>query len=94
MEKSIFHATEQGTPQALRVRWIVGMMEGPGDEGTTRDVYCDHNRPDELIESMHNRMPVIVQRTNYDRWLTPGDPERPPFDLLRPFPAEQMMAWR
>jgi putative SOS response-associated peptidase YedK len=28
------------------------------------------------------------------RWLTPGAPSRPPLDLLRPFPAEQMTAWK
>jgi putative SOS response-associated peptidase YedK len=50
--------------------------------------------PNELIEPMHNRMPVIIQPKDYDRWLTPGDPERPPVDLLRPFPAEQMTAWK
>lgn len=25
---------------------------------------------------------------------TPGDPARSPMDLLRPFPAEQMTAWK
>jgi putative SOS response-associated peptidase YedK len=50
--------------------------------------------PNEVIEPMHNRMPVIIQPKDYDRWLTPGDPERPPVDLLRPFPAEQMAAWK
>jgi putative SOS response-associated peptidase YedK len=50
--------------------------------------------PNELLEPLHNRMPVIIQRKDYDPWLTPGDPERPPVDLLRPFPAEQMTAWK
>jgi len=27
------------------------------------------------------------------RWLDGFDPARPPVDLLRPFPAEQMRAW-
>jgi putative SOS response-associated peptidase YedK len=43
---------------------------------------------------MHKRMPVIFQPKDYDRWLAPGDPERPPVDLLRPFPAEQMISWK
>jgi putative SOS response-associated peptidase YedK len=50
--------------------------------------------PNELLEPLHNRMPVIIQRKDYDPWLTPGDPERPPVDLLRPFHAEQMTAWK
>ena len=49
--------------------------------------------PNELMEPLHDRMPVIVEPHDYTRWITPGDPERPPTDLLRPFPAEQMRAW-
>lgn len=49
--------------------------------------------PNELMEKIHNRMPVIVQKKDYDRWLDPGDPARPPVDLLRPFAAEKMEAW-
>jgi putative SOS response-associated peptidase YedK len=39
-------------------------------------------------------MPVIIQPKDYDRWLTPGDPQCPPVDLLRPFPADRMNAWK
>jgi hypothetical protein len=31
---------------------------------------------------------------DYDRWLKSGDPERPPIDLLRPFDADKMTAWK
>ena len=50
--------------------------------------------PNELVQPMHDRMPVILSLSDYDRWLEPGDPERPPIDLLRPFPAERMTAWK
>jgi putative SOS response-associated peptidase YedK len=50
--------------------------------------------PNELLEPLHNRMPVIIQPKDYDRWLTPGDPQCPPVDLLRPFPADRMTAWK
>ncbi len=39
-------------------------------------------------------MPVIIERKDYARWLGGGDPSQPPLDLLRPFPAEQMIAWK
>jgi putative SOS response-associated peptidase YedK len=39
-------------------------------------------------------MPVILQPKDYDRWLRPGDPDHLPVDLLRPFAAEQMTAWK
>jgi putative SOS response-associated peptidase YedK len=64
--------------------------------------------PNELMEPIHHRMPVILEPRDYERWLDPGwlDPgwldagvldsgdwARPPVDLLRPFPAEKMIAW-
>jgi putative SOS response-associated peptidase YedK len=50
--------------------------------------------PNEVVEPMHERMPVIIPAKDYDRWLQPGDPEQPPIDLLGPFDADQMTAWR
>ena len=49
--------------------------------------------PNELMEPIHNRMPAILERRDYPRWLDAGDPARPPVDLLRPFPAEKMRLW-
>jgi putative SOS response-associated peptidase YedK len=49
--------------------------------------------PNELMEPIHNRMPVILEPKDCSRWLDPGDPAQPPIDLLRPFPAEKMIAW-
>jgi putative SOS response-associated peptidase YedK len=49
--------------------------------------------PNELMEPIHNRMPVILHRQDYARWLKPGDPANLPVDLLRPYPAEEMKAW-
>src|ERR1035438_4765188 len=46
--------------------------------------------PNELTATVHNRMPVIVRPSDYDRWLTRDDPERPPVDLLRPYDAGEM----
>lgn len=52
--------------------------------------------PNELVEEKtgHDRMPLIVKRADWQRWLEPGSAEQPPVDLLRPFDAEQMKAWR
>jgi len=49
--------------------------------------------PNQLMEPIHNRMPVILEPKDYDRWLDPGDPARLPVDLLRPYAAERMKAW-
>jgi putative SOS response-associated peptidase YedK len=42
---------------------------------------------------MHDRMPVIIPERDYDRWLK-ADPDRPPIDLLRPYDANKMTAWK
>jgi putative SOS response-associated peptidase YedK len=49
--------------------------------------------PNELAEPVHNRMPVILKPEDYTRWMAAGDAERPPVDLLRPYPAEKMQSW-
>ena len=50
--------------------------------------------PNELMEPIHNRMPVILHRRDYERWLAPADPANLPIDLLRPYPADEMKAWK
>jgi putative SOS response-associated peptidase YedK len=50
--------------------------------------------PNELMASIHNRMPVIVAPKDYGRWLEHGEPSHLLVDLLRPYPAEEMTAWR
>jgi putative SOS response-associated peptidase YedK len=44
----------------------------------------------ELMEPIHDRMPVILHPRDYDRWLTDYDESRPPIDLLRPYEADAM----
>ena len=47
----------------------------------------------ELVARLHDRMPLILHPDDYGRWLDPAlqDP-RALATLLRPFPAEEMMA--
>ncbi len=50
--------------------------------------------PNDLLRPIHNRMPVILPPTAYRRWLAPE--EQPPAalqGLLRPYPAEEMVAY-
>jgi putative SOS response-associated peptidase YedK len=39
-------------------------------------------------------MPVIIARKDYERWMAPAESSQLPADLLRPFPAEEMEAWK
>jgi len=44
----------------------------------------------ELMASIHDRMPVILRPRDYDRWLDREPSEQPPLDLLRPLPSDEM----
>jgi putative SOS response-associated peptidase YedK len=44
----------------------------------------------ELMSSIHTRMPVILHPRDYDRWLTRETAHQPPIDLLRPYESEAM----
>jgi putative SOS response-associated peptidase YedK len=48
----------------------------------------------QVVAPLHNRMPVILERKDYERWLGAVDPVQAPLDLLRPFPAGRMIAWK
>jgi putative SOS response-associated peptidase YedK len=50
--------------------------------------------PNELAATVHNRLPVILEPRDYARWLTRADEEQPPIDLLRPYDAASMKAWK
>ena len=46
----------------------------------------------ELLAPIHDRMPVIVAKEDYDRWLDPRTPPEEIEKILKPFPAEAMEA--
>jgi len=50
--------------------------------------------PNELMESIHDRMPVILHPRDYAKWLNPA-PQTPENlqPLIKPFPAEAMTAY-
>ena len=77
--------------RAVCFRWIVRELAAQGRE--TLDFTVLTTDPNAVMEPIHNRMPVILEPKDYERWLDAGDPARPPVDLLRPYPAERMVAW-
>lgn len=48
----------------------------------------------DLVRPIHDRMPVIIDPADYDRWLDPAitDPA-PLLPLLRPYPSDRMTAY-
>jgi putative SOS response-associated peptidase YedK len=76
---------------------FAGLWERWKDKATDRalDTYTIITTdPNELMQQIHTRMPVILAPKDYERWMAPAEPSHLPTDLLRPFPAEQMTSWK
>jgi putative SOS response-associated peptidase YedK len=51
-------------------------------------------QPNSLLESIHNRMPVILPPETYTQWITPEDRQSTQLnELLLPYPANEMIAY-
>ncbi|CAG0954636.1 SOS response-associated protein YedK [Gammaproteobacteria bacterium] len=51
-------------------------------------------RPNELMETIHNRMPVILPKTAYKPWLDVSNQDLDELiALLQPYPADKMLAY-
>jgi putative SOS response-associated peptidase YedK len=60
-----------------------------GDEHETFTIIT--TEPNELLRPIHDRMPVILEPRDYDRWLDPEHPDPEELrGLLKPYPSEQM----
>jgi putative SOS response-associated peptidase YedK len=73
---------------------IAGIWDGwrHPDSGEIVRTFCIiTTTANELVASIHDRMPVILPPKSYDRWLANIEPD--PRDLLVPFPSELMMMW-
>lgn len=44
----------------------------------------------ELMSRIHPRMPVVLHKRDYGRWLDREETERLPLDLLRPYESDEM----
>lgn len=63
------------------------------DGGSVRSATIITAEPNELMSTIHNRMPAILHPRDYSRWLA-ASPQTPAglASLLKPFPAEEMSA--
>ena len=76
---------------------FAGLWESWKDKATGERLYTYTivtTHPNEVVAHLHTRMPVILSPKDYDRFLAPVDLAHLPVDLLRPFPADMMTAWK
>lgn len=77
---------------AVRLRGLWGAWKNPATDDWLQSYTVITTDPNELMESIHTRMPVILHAKDYDRWLSREATDQPPGDLSRPFEAEAMTA--
>ena len=89
-KQPFFIHLRRGGPFAIAGLWE--HWEGP--DGVIDSCTLLTTSPNQLMEPLHDRMPVILHREDFDLWLDPAvrDPERLTH-LLAPYPAEEMEAW-
>jgi putative SOS response-associated peptidase YedK len=85
-------ALKDGDLFAFAGLWETWKDKGTGEILETYTILTTD--PNELLQSIHNRMPVILAARDYERWMAPTDPAHLPVDLLRQYPAEEMKAWK
>ena len=83
-------ALKSGEPFALAGLWESWR---PKDGAPLESFTILTTSENELMRPIHDRMPVILEPRDYDRWLDAGDPARPAVDLFRSYPADKMLAW-
>jgi putative SOS response-associated peptidase YedK len=82
-------AMKNGEPFALAGIWESWRHPDTGEIVRT---FCIITTPaNAMIDAIHDRMPVILPRQAYDRWLSPVEPD--PRDLLVPYPSDLMTMW-
>ncbi len=80
-----------GRPFAFAGLWE--RWAGPGGE-TVDSTTIITTRPNEIVATLHDRMPVILPREAFDEWLGPAPLPRPHLEeLLSPHPATGMEAF-
>jgi putative SOS response-associated peptidase YedK len=82
-------ALKSGAPFALAGIWEYWRDPQTGEDiRSFAIITCE---PNEMMAVIHDRMPVLLQSEDYQRWISSAED---PHDLLKPFPAGQMAMWK
>ena len=77
-----------GSPFAFAGLWEQWNETSNGPIETSSTITTD---PNELLATVHDRMPVILQPADYDRWLDPANQNIDELEsLLVSYPSEEM----
>lgn len=85
--KQPYRVHREGDAMAMAGLWDV--WEGPNE--TISSVTILTTEPNELMEPIHDRMPVVLPRAAESAWLSAGPAERE--ELCQPYPADDLDAY-
>ena len=71
---------------------MAGLWETWGDDGERETVTIITTEANETVADVHDRMPVILDESDEDTWLTASD-EDTLLGVLDPYPADQLRAY-
>ncbi len=86
VKQPFYMSFKSGDPMAF-----AGIWETWGDTETCCIITTS---PNSLMEPIHDRMPVILDASNWEQWLSPAEREvEKLLPLIRPHDADSMQAW-
>jgi putative SOS response-associated peptidase YedK len=69
-------------------------LEGVGEDGWLRSCVIVTGEPNDLVEPVHDRMPVMLPESAWDAWLDPDNHDVDALTrLLVPLPSDQLELW-
>lgn len=79
---------KDGQPMGFAGLWETWTDRATGEVVTSCTIVT--TRPNAMMAELHDRMPVILDPADYDRWLDPAVPDAD--ELLRPCPDDMLEA--
>jgi putative SOS response-associated peptidase YedK len=81
-----------GRPFAFAGLWERWQPKDADDAAAVESCAVITTEANEVVQPVHNRMPVILRREDFGAWLDPATPAEKLLGLLGPYPAEEMVA--
>ena len=79
-----------GEPAPMALAGVWDAWKDPATGDWLQSFAIVTTEANELMSTVHTRMPVILHARDWDRWLDRSANHQPPVDLLRPYESDEM----
>jgi putative SOS response-associated peptidase YedK len=100
LKQPVFIHRRDGEPMAFAGLWAAWkvpegvQVEGVGEDGWLRSCVIITTDANELLMPIHDRMPVVLPESEWEKWLDPAEHDTASLErLLVPAPDEQLELW-